>query len=86
MIQDIKAPISTQLVYNHKTNRVALVKLLWDGKEYKIKSIGLHYTYRKGRTLFHVFAVSSNELSFKLLLNTDNLFWSVDQVSDGLPD
>ena len=86
MIQDIKAPVTTYLVYDHKKNRVYPALLRWDGVEYKIKKVGLHYTYRNGKTLFHVYTVSSSDMSFKLVLNTDNLFWMVEQVSDGLPE
>ena len=86
MIQDIKAPISVHLLYNHRKNSTLPAKVLWDGREYLIKKTGLHYSFRKGKTLFHVFTVSSENLFFKLVLNTDNLFWSVEQVGDGLAD
>ena len=86
MIQDIKAPITTYLIYDHRKNRVYPVKLLWDGHEYRITNVGMHYTYRNGKSLFHVFTTSTENLSFKLVLNTDNLFWTVEQISDGLPE
>jgi hypothetical protein len=86
MIQDIKAPITTQLIYDHKKNKAYPTKLLWDGNEYKINKIGMHYTYKNGNNLIHVFTVSTATLSFKLLFNTENLFWTVEQISDGLPD
>jgi len=85
MLQDIKAPITTYLLYDHRKNLALPVKLLWDGREYKITKLGLHYTYRTGNTLNHVFTVSTDSLAFKLVLNTDTLFWNVEQISDGLP-
>ena len=86
MIQDIKAPITVYLAFNHRKNRVFPYFLRWDGSDYKIKSVDLHHTYRLGKTLYHVFSVSTDTMSFKLVLNTDNLFWTVEQISDGLPD
>jgi hypothetical protein len=86
MIQDIKAPVTTYLYYDHKRNKVYPVLIRWDGVDYKIQNVGMHYTYRNGKTLFHVYTASSSELSFKLVLNTDTLFWNVEQISDGLPD
>ena len=86
MIQDIKAPISVFLHYNHRKNTASPVKLLWEGREYLIKKLGLHYSFRKGKTLFHVFTVSAGELFFKLIMNTDNLFWSVEQIGDDMPE
>ena len=87
MIQGIKAPIGVCSLYNHRKNTSNPIKLFWDGKEYLIKKTGLQYSFRKGKTLFHIFTVSTNQnLFFKLVLNTDNLFWTVEQISDNLPD
>ena len=86
MIQDVSAPIGVCAIYNHRKNTSLPVKLSWDGREYLIKKTGLHYSFRKGKTLFHVFTVSTESLFFKLVLNTDNLFWSVEQIGDNLPE
>ena len=83
MIQKISAPISVALVYNHKTRNVKPWKVLWEGKQYLITKIGLHHTVRNGRTLFHVFSVESELLFFKLILNTDSLSWTVEEIADG---
>lgn len=82
MIQDVKAPISVFLAYNHRKNLVCPIKLLWDGRQYTVKKTGLHYSLRKGRTLFHIFTVSTEALFFKLVLDTDSLFWTVEQIGD----
>jgi hypothetical protein len=46
----------------------------------------LHHTFKSGRILFHVFSVASKSLFFRLVLNTDTLFWRLEEISDGLPD
>ena len=74
-------PVSVNLVYNHKKNRVLPVALTWDGEIRKIKTMDLHHTYKIGRTLYHVFSVSTGGAFFKLVLNTDNLFWEVEEVA-----
>jgi hypothetical protein len=86
MIQDIKAPISVFLTYNHRTNLVYPAKLVWDGREYKVQKVGLHYSFKTGKALFHVFTAITETLFFKLVLNTTNLFWTVEQIGDDLPD
>ena len=86
MIQKIQAPISVALIYNHKTREMKPVKVLWEGRPYVINRIGLHHTYRKGRTLFHVFSVESESLFFKLIYNTDSLGWTVEEIADGEPN
>ncbi len=54
----------------------------WKARVYKIKKIGLHHTYRKGLTLYHVFSVVTDTLFMRLVLNTDNLLWKLEEVAD----
>lgn len=56
----------------------------WRGRIYQIKKIGLHHTYRKGRTLFHIFSVATKTVFFRLKLNTDNLSWRLEEIDNGL--
>ena len=63
------------------TNIPYLVK--WRNRNYKITKLGLHHKYRHGNTLYHVFSVVSNNLFMRLVLNSDNLQWSLEEVADG---
>lgn len=58
--------------------------VLWHGRNYKIDKIGLHHTYRQGRTLYHVFSATTGSLFFRLVLNTDNLSWRLEEIFDEL--
>ena len=78
----IDAPVSVVSSFNHRLRAVAPRKLLWNGREYFITKVGLHHTFRQGQTLYHVFSVASNSLFFRLSLNTDNLFWTLEEISD----
>lgn len=84
MIQKISAPVSVQLVYDHKKHLVNPRRLFWDGREHLITKIGLHHTYREGRTLYHIYSVSSAHLFFRLKLDTETLFWTLEEIADGL--
>lgn len=84
MIQKISAPVSVQLVYDHRKHTVTPKKLLWDGREHWLTKVGLHHTYREGRTLYHIYSVSSDHLFFRLKLDTDTLFWTLEEIADGL--
>jgi hypothetical protein len=86
MIEKIKAPVSVSLIFNHKTRSTYPSSLRWDGKTYKINKIGMHHTYRTGRTLIHVFSVESDTLFFRIVLNTESLHWSLEEIADGLPN
>jgi len=83
MIQKLQAPVSVQLNFDHRARTTKPVKLTYDGNEHELVSVGFHHTYREGRTLYHVFSVSSQTTFFRIVLNTDNLSWTLQEVSDG---
>ena len=80
----IDSPVSVDLSFDHRLRRVAPQKIIWNNREYMVTKVGLHHTYRTGRTLFHVFSVVSGNVFFRLVLNTDNLFWQLEAVEDGV--
>ncbi|OGV93967.1 hypothetical protein A3B57_00960 [Microgenomates group bacterium RIFCSPLOWO2_01_FULL_47_10] len=86
MIQTIDAPISVITAYNHLTSQFIPVKLKWHSREYTIITIGFHHHYRQGRTLFHVFSVATEEMFFRLELDTETLMWRVTEIADDLPN
>jgi len=58
--------------------------MIWKGRNYAINKIGLHHSQRVGRTLYHIFSVISGSLFLRLRLNTDNLLWNLEEISDGI--
>lgn len=82
MIQKINSEVSVKLTYNLKEKKVYPEEVIWNQRVYPIIKLGLHHTYRKGRTLYHVFSVISETLFFKLILNTDTLHWHLEQIAD----
>lgn len=86
MVQTINTPVSVQLAFDHKRRLATPISLSWEGRDYAVLQVGLHHAFRKGRVLYHVFSVRAGELFFKLLLDTETLFWRVEQISDGEAD
>lgn len=86
MIQKLSIPISVQTVYDCKQRTVSPRQIVWKGSPVRISQVGLHHTFRDGRTLFHIFSVTAQGLSFRLKLNTESLFWTLEEISDGLAD
>jgi hypothetical protein len=84
MLEKISAPVSVTLVFDHKTRRVYPKTVVWNGRTYPIVKIGLHHTFRQGRTLYHVFSATSKTLFFRLVLNTETLHWRLEEIADGL--
>lgn len=54
--------------------------LLWRGRIYKITKIGLHHTYDRGKTFYHVFSVATQGAFLRLLFNTENLSWKLEEI------
>jgi len=86
MIQKIKAPITVVFTYKHKENRAFPAAVYWEGKKFNIENVDLHHSYTKGKILYHVFSVSTKDHYFRLVFNTSNLFWTLEEVSDGISD
>lgn len=86
MLERLKAPISVYSFYNHRQKVFYPGVLVWEGRKYKTTRVGYHHTFRQGKTLFHVFSLETPELSFRLVHNTDNLSWEVQEISDGQVD
>jgi hypothetical protein len=85
MITKVDVPVSVSLSFDSKKRKVIPKWVVWNGRLHPIIKIGLHHTFRKGRTLFHVFSVASKTLFFRLVLNTETLHWRLEEISDGLP-
>jgi len=86
MLQKINEPVSVSSIHNYKTKSVVPKSLIWRGRIHHLLKLGLHHKYRNGRTLYHVFSVSSSSLYFRLVLDTENLQWRLEEISDGLPE
>lgn len=82
MIQAINTPISVTTRYNHHLRQTRPVTVSWEGRDYHLIKIGLHHTFREGRTLYHVFSAASQACFFKLILNTDTLTWHLSEIAD----
>ena len=82
----LAAPVSVLLLYDHISGQVRPWRLRWDGEGHQVLRVGLHHTYRRGRALIHVYGVVTDSLYYRLELDTETLRWTVEEISDGLPD
>jgi hypothetical protein len=86
-LQRLSEPVSVLLLYDHLTGLVRPWRLRRDGTGHRVLRVGLHHTYRRGRVLIHVYGVVTDTLHYyRLELNTETLQWTVEEISDGLPD
>ena len=56
----------------------------WNNKVHKVEKIGLHHTYREGKSLYHVFSLTTKTLFMRLIFDTETLTWRLTDVEDGI--
>lgn len=83
MTQAVGETVDVICVAKHHPTSVVPHKIQWRNRVYTITKIGLHHTIRRGKTLVHIFSVTNGNLFFRLSLNTDNLLWTLEEISDG---
>lgn len=86
MVQKISEPVSVNLNSDHINHTVFPESVLWNNRLYKVDKVGLRHSYREGRILYHVFSVTAKTLFLRLSLNTENLSWKLEEISDGMSD
>jgi len=84
MTQKINTPVSVIMDFNHYQNKIKPMQIQWNNRDYRIEEVGMHHQFYQGKKLFHVFSVTAGGMFFKLVLNTENLFWKLSEVTDGL--
>lgn len=82
MIQKLSLPITVLSLSDHRLKTATPKKVLFAGRQYIIKKLGYHHVFRLGRTLYHVFSVASETTFFRLLLNTETLLWTLEEIAD----
>lgn len=85
MLQKISVPVSVSLAYDNDKKTVCPRWIIWNKRLYPVIKIGLHHTFREGRILYHVFSVASQNMFFRLVLDTETLHWKLEEIADGLP-
>lgn len=79
----IHEKVSVILSYNRETGVIIPKKMRWNGRDYIIEQLTYYHRVRQGRTLLHIFHVSSGSLDFRLHLNAENLHWTLEELYDG---
>ncbi len=61
-------------------------KIRWKNRVYIISKLGYHHRTRAGNVIHHIFSVATETLAFRLNFDTENLSWTLEEVSDGFAD
>ncbi len=88
MREKINEEVSVIMYYSAK-QRLALPRVIrWQNSDYTVGKIGYQHAVKDGQTLHHIFELVDKEglMWFRLNLDTSNLHWKLEAVSDGLAD
>lgn len=85
MNEKIFEKVSVISSYNTEKNKVIPYKIRWQLRDYFIKKLNYYHKVREGRSLQHIFHVTDGNLDFRLRLNSENLEWTLEEISDGNP-
>lgn len=83
MIENLHEKVDVLAVFNRTGDVVHIYKLKWQNRVYTVSKLAYLYKRREGRNINHVFHVSNASLHFKLLFNSENLTWWLEEISDG---
>ncbi len=79
----INEKVSALLYYDRMSGMVTPRTIKWQGRIYNIKKLAYHHKVREGRNIVHIFHVTDGNTDFKLRLDTENLHWTLVEVTDG---
>jgi hypothetical protein len=74
------------MYYSARQRAAAPHLISWQNKDFPVGKIGYHHTVWEGKTLHYIFELVDKDqaLWFRLNLDTSNLHWTLEAVSDGL--
>jgi hypothetical protein len=86
MREKINEEVSVVMYYSARRREAVPHTISWQNRDYVVGKIGYHHTVKDGATLYHIFELVDKEqtLWFRLNLDTANLHWTLEAVSDGL--
>jgi hypothetical protein len=88
MRQKINKEVSIVSFYNSRKQIAQPYVISWNNQDHTVGEIGYHHKIYDGKICHHIFELvnSQQTLWFRLDFNTDNLHWTLQEVSDGNAD
>lgn len=86
MNEIINEKISVITLFDTIKGIVIPKKIRWQGRNYLIQKLTYHHKLQEGKYINHIFHVTDGNLDFRLRLNTENLHWILEEVTDGHVD
>ncbi len=83
----INEEISVVMYFSAKKKVVQPYLLNWQNRDYQVGEIGYYHSYMEGRDRQHIYELVDKDqgMWFRLRLDSANLHWTLEAVSDGEP-
>jgi hypothetical protein len=87
MREKLNEKVSVVSYYSAKHGHTRPYIIQWKSRDYYVGELGMAHKYKHGDTWIHIFEVvdKGQSISFRLSLDTKELSWTLQVVSDGLP-
>jgi hypothetical protein len=79
-LQRLNDPADVSVKFTHQPRCVTIRSVTCRGRKYAIREVSYAYPIRKGWTLFHVFWAAGQGITFKLVLDTESLAWTIQEI------
>lgn len=87
MREKIDEEVTVVTYYSSKKKKLIPYRLDWQNKEYLLGPVDFYHSYMEGRDRQHIFELCDKEetLWFRLRMDSSNLHWVLEAISDGMP-
>ncbi len=86
MREKVNQEVSVVMYYSAKKKQAVPHMLYWQNKDYMLGKVDYYHNYMEGREKQHIFELCDKDTSlwFRLRLDSSNLHWTLEAISDGL--
>jgi hypothetical protein len=85
MREKINQEVSVVMFYSSRHKVAKPYLLSWQNRDYPLGKVDYHHIVREGQTLHHIYELCDTDQSlwFRLNLDTSNMHWLLEAISDG---
>ena len=79
-MEQVEVSERIDVLASFKKGGIKPVIFKWNGRNIKIDSINLKYSYSYGDVDYHCFSVSAGDTAYRICLNGKTLVWRLEEV------
>jgi len=80
----INERVKIHSLYDPQNGKTVPYQMIWKGQTHTISRVTYYHPERRGREILHIFHLTDDNLDFKVVLNSETLMWTLEEVCDGI--